>query len=164
MTSPGRGVVKSAWPDNRRGAGLSPHKTRDCNCSPTEEQKKPNKSLEPRDFDMRVHTKTATRGEKCSFTSFPLALVLRSRSPTHCPWVSTAPQARTPVRPLQTGLPAPRIEPLRVSSTKFRLAPHALLLMPPSQIPAHRRLIHRIVALKMPRETVFSTKVPNQLG
>ena len=149
-----RGHVKSAWPDNRRGPA-SPTQTRDCNCSPTEEQKKPNQSLKPRDFDTRVHTKSATRSEKCSFTSFPLALVLRNRSPTHCPWVSTTLQPRTPVRPLQTRFPAPRVEPLRVSSTKLRLAPYALLLTPPSQIPAHHHLIHRIVTLKtgkMPRE------------
>ena len=107
-------------------------------------------------------TKPATSGEKCTFTSFPLTLVLRNRSPTHCPWVSTTLQPRTPVRPLRTRFPAPRVEPLRVSSTKLRLAPYALLLTPPSQIPAHHHLIHRIVTLetgKMPRETVFSTKV-----
>ena len=141
---------------------LSHTKRGDCNCSPTEEQKKPNKSLEPRDFDTRVHTKSATRGEKCTFTSFPLALVLRNRSPAHCPWVSTTLQPRTPVRPLQTRFPAPRVKPLRVSSTKLRLAPYALLLTPPSQIPAHHHLIHRIATLrtgKMPRKTVFRTKV-----
>ena len=91
---------------------------------------------------------------------FPLTLVLRNRSPTHCPWVSTTLQPRTPVRPLQTR--APCVEPLRVSSTKLRLAPYALFLTPPSQIPAHQHLIHRIVAFKtgkMPRETVFRTKV-----
>ena len=61
-----------------------------------------------------------------------------------------------------TRFPAPRVEPLRVSSTEFRLAPYALFLTPPSQIPAHQHLMHRTVALetgKMPRDMVFRTKV-----
>ena len=76
-------------------------------------------------------------------------------------WFTTL-QPRTPVLPLQTRLPAPCVEPLRVSSTKLRLAQYALFLTPPSQIPAHQHLIHRIVAFKtgkMPHETVFRTKV-----
>ena len=159
MRSPVAGSREECVAGQQTGAGL-PHTRREtATAVQTEEQKKPNKSLEPRDFDTRVHRKSATRGEKCTFTSFPLALVLRNRSPTHCPLVSTTLQPRTPVRPLQTRFPAPRVEPLRVSSTKVRLAPYALLLTPPSQIPAYHHLIHRIITLKtgkMPRETVFS--------
>ena len=81
---------------------------------------------------------------------------------TAVPWVSTTLQTRTPIRPLQTRFPAPRVKPLRVSSIKLRLAPYALLLTPPSQIPAHHHLIYRIVTLKtgkMPHKSVFCTKV-----
>ena len=77
---------------------------------------------------------------------------------------SAQPQSnpRTPVRQLQTRFPAPRVEPLRVNSTELRLAPYALLLTPPSQIPAHHHVIHKTVTLKtgkFSRETVFGTKV-----
>ena len=75
---------------------------------------------------------------------------LHQLSTAHCPWVSTTLQPRTPVRPLQRRFPAPCVEHLRVSSTKLRLAPHALFLTSPSQISCTG---------KMPRETVFSTKV-----
>ena len=158
-----RGHVKSAWPDNRRGQGLSHHKTRDCELQYNRRAEKTKTSRwNPVTLTREFKTKSATRGEKCKFASFPLALVLRNRSPTHCPWVSTTLQPRTPVRPLQTRFPAPRVEPLRVSSTKLRIAPYALFLTPPSQISAHQHLIHKIATLKtskMPRETVFGTKV-----
>ena len=57
MKSPVAGSREECVAGQQTGTGL-PDK-RDCNCSPTEEQKKPNKSLEPCDIDTRVHTKTA---------------------------------------------------------------------------------------------------------
>ena len=60
MRSPLAGSREECVAGQQTGVGL-PHTRREtATAVPTEEQKKPNKSLEPLDFDTRVHTKLAT--------------------------------------------------------------------------------------------------------
>ena len=55
MRSPVGGHVKSAWPDNRRGP--PPHKRETATAIQLRNKKKPNKSLEQRDFDKICDTR-----------------------------------------------------------------------------------------------------------